>query len=197
MIKTIFLSLYIIAALCLWILLSAIILNFCFSRKSGIKKEKKSIVETGSMFGFFVFLALLVSKNIGLLSLNIKLALLVATIGAAFILMGTIINIMGRLKLKGNWSNQIRIYENHTLIKTGIYRYIRHPLYSSTILMIYGFSFLFINPMVFLLNTIIFIPFMIYRARQEDELLHSMFEDEFIEYESRTGLFMLKIRKRG
>jgi protein-S-isoprenylcysteine O-methyltransferase Ste14 len=187
--------LYIISTICLWILLSGVILNFYFSKKGDVKKEKKSVVETGSMLGFFIIMVILVYRKIGTLYINNKISLYVAIAGTVFIIIGTIINIAGRLKLKDNWGNQIRIYKNHTLVNTGIYKHIRHPLYSSTILMIYGFSFLFVNPVVFLLNTIIFIPFMIYRAKQEDELLYITFKDEFIKYKSKTGLFIPKIGK--
>lgn len=187
--------LYIISGICLWVLLSAIVLNFYLSKAGRVKKEKKSIVETGSMLAFFIIMFLLVYKKIGFLDLTFDIAYTVAIFGTTFIVFGTVINIIGRLKLKGNWGNQIRIYENHTLTTKGIYKYIRHPLYSSTILMMYGFSFLFFNPLVFILNTIIFIPFMIYRARQEEDLLLITFKDEFLEYKSKTGLFFPKISK--
>ncbi|MFZ2537855.1 MAG: isoprenylcysteine carboxylmethyltransferase family protein [Oscillospiraceae bacterium] len=192
-----FLDLSIICGVCLWLLLSAIVLSFYFSNKSHVKKVKKSIVETGSMLAFFIVMVFLAYKKIGTLNINLNTALIIALFGTLLIVFGTIINIIGRVNLKGNWGNQIKIYENHTLTKTGLYKYIRHPLYSSTILMLYGFSFLFVNPFIFFLNTIVFIPLMILRAKQEDKMLHMTFQDEFLEYKSQTGLFLIKLRKRG
>ena len=188
---------YAISAFCLWILLSAILINFYFSQKHQVQIEKRSVVETGSMLGFFILMIALVYFKIGSLKTGINLASVLAAIGTILIASGTLINIKGRLNLKQNWGNQIKIYEDHCLIQKGIYKYIRHPLYSSTILMIYGFSLLFINYLVFIANTIIFIPFMIYRARQEDRLLSQYFKEQFDDYQTNTGLFLPKIKKRS
>lgn len=193
--EIVFIGLYITSAVCLWILLSAILMNFYFAKKGYIKKEKKSVVETGSMLGFFIAMVLLVFANIGKLVVNDTLTLVIGIIGTFFIFIGMIVNVAGRIRLGENWGNQIKIYEKHTLTTTGIYHLIRHPLYSSTILMLYGFSFLFQNYLVFILVSLIFIPFMIYRARQEEEELFVEFKEAFVEYKSKTGLFLPKMRK--
>lgn len=187
--------LYAISAACLWVLLSAILLNFYFSKKAAVLKEKKSVVETGSMLGFFLAMVLLASTNFGRLDLNEGISTAAAICGTIMILIGTVLNISGRLTLKGNWGNQIKLYENHSLVTTGVYRYIRHPLYASTILMLTGFSFLFLNYLVLMAVAFIFIPFMAYRSRQEDEMLLAAFKDEFTDYRSRTGSLFPKLRK--
>jgi len=189
--------LYVISTICLWLLLSAIAINFYFSKKNAVVKEKKSIVETGSMLAFFIVNVLLVYLKIGALVLSENADIVLAVLGTIFIVAGTIVNVAGRLALKENWANQIRIYAYHTLVESGVYKYIRHPLYASTIMMMYGFSFLFANPIVFMLNTIIFIPFMVYRAKQEDSMLAITFPEAFTEYKSKTGLFIPKFKKEA
>ncbi len=188
---------YIVSAVCLWILLSAIVINFYLSKNKIVKKQKKSIVETGSMLAFYILMMLLVYKKIGMLSFNFTASRNVAFAGTVLVIIGTVINITGRINLKNNWGNQIRIYENHTLTTTGIYKHIRHPLYASTILMLYGFSFLFFNFAVFALITVVFIPFMIYRANQEDKMLADTFNGAFEEYKKKTGLFIPKMKKHN
>lgn len=192
-----FLFLYILSTVCLWVLLSAIALNFYFSKNNSVVKEKKSIVETGSMLAFFIVNVLVVYLKIGSLNSNPKAEMVMAVFGTLLIVVGTVVNIAGRLSLKENWGNQIRIYEHHTLVESGVYHYIRHPLYASTILMMYGFSFLFANPVVFFVNTVIFMPFMVYRAKQEDVLLTVTFPETFPAYKSKTGLFVPKIKKEA
>lgn len=191
-----FLICNIVSVICLWLLLSAIALNFFLAKKQPVQKEKKSIVETGSMFLFFVVMVLLVYKKIGILSLNESAHTILMIIGTLFIVIGTVINIVGRFTLKMNWGNQIRIYEDHTLVQTGMYRYIRHPLYISTIAMLYGFSLLYANYVVFLCNTLIFIPFMIYRAKQEDSMLSQAFGETYSKYKLGTGLFLPKLTRK-
>lgn len=188
---------YIVSAVCLWILLSAIAINFYLSKNSPVKKEKKSIVETGSMLAFYILMMLLVYKKIGMLSINFTASMYVSAAGTVLVIIGTVINITGRINLKNNWGNQIRIYEGHTLTMTGIYKYIRHPLYASTVLMLYGFSFLFFNIAVFALATVVFIPFIIFRAKQEDKMLADTFNGAFEEYKNKTGMFFPKMSRHS
>lgn len=190
-----FVFLYIVSAVCLWILLSGILLNFYFARKSNIKKEKKSVVETGSMLAFFIAMVLVAYFKAGRLELDEIPALVIAIIGTTLIISGTVINISGRISLGRNWGNQIEIYEDHSLVTTGAFHFIRHPLYSSTIMMLYGFALIFRNYLVFILVSLIFIPFMIYRARQEESALLETFGDTYTEYKSKTGLLFPKLRK--
>ncbi|MHB1152554.1 MAG: methyltransferase family protein [Eubacteriales bacterium] len=188
---------YIVSAVCLWILLSAIVINFYLSKNNPVKKEKKSIVETGSMLAFYILMMLLVYKKVGIFGIDLIASMYVSAAGTILIMIGTAINITGRFTLKDNWGNQIRIYENHTLTTTGIYKHIRHPLYASTILMLYGFSFLFFNIAVFALTTVVFIPFMIFRANQEDKMLADVFNGAFEEYKKKTGMFFPKMNRHG
>lgn len=193
--SSVLIGLYIVSSVCLWVLLSAILLNFYFSRKEPVRREKKSIVETGTMLAFFIGMVLIVYLDIGFIGLDEGYRLAAAAFGTFLIVSGTAVNIAGRLRLKGNWGNQIRIYDHHTLVTTGIYHHIRHPLYSSTILMLVGFAFLFQNYIVLMAVLAIFVPFMIYRARQEDRMLLGAFNEEFDRYRARTGLFIPRIRK--
>ncbi len=187
---------YIVSAVCLWLLLSAVAVNFFFSGRNPVRKEKKSVVETGSMLAFFVLTVLLVYLDIGMLPTGPGAAQGVSAAGALSIAAGTAVNLAGRFTLKSNWGNRIRIYEQHTLTTNGIYKHIRHPLYASTILMLYGFSLLFINAVVFALTSAVFVPFMIYRAKQEDGMLAETFGAAFTEYKEKTGMFLPKIFRK-
>ncbi|MHB1485706.1 MAG: methyltransferase family protein [Saccharofermentanales bacterium] len=192
----IFIALYIISSICLWILLTAILLNFYFARKGFIRKEKRSVVETGSMLAFFLLMVVLVYLGTGRIESGNSLASAFAITGTILIIAGTAVNIAGRFALKGNWGNQIKIYDDHSLITDGIYHYTRHPLYSSTILMLIGFSFLFRNYLVLFLTIIVFTPFMVYRAKQEEDMLMDVFKDGYPEYKRNTGMFVPKIIKK-
>jgi protein-S-isoprenylcysteine O-methyltransferase Ste14 len=108
---------------------------------------------------------------------------------------GTAVNIAGRIELKGNWANHIKIYKNHSIVTNGVYSYVRHPLYSSIIFMLYGGSLIYFNWFSAVLVTFIFIPAMIYRARQEEQLLIKEFP-VYEEYKRQVGLFFPK-RIRG
>ncbi|MBR6950085.1 MAG: isoprenylcysteine carboxylmethyltransferase family protein [Bacilli bacterium] len=159
-------------------------------RKNKKKKEVKSIVETASMSAFFAVIWLVVFTRTGVIKfhntyLNIFF-LIIYVIGIAT-------NLLGRFYLGKNWGNNVVIYEDHTFVHNGVYKIVRHPLYASIIWMIYSISFLKSNYLVFILNTIIFIPFMYYRAKQEEKELIKVFK-EYNDYIKNTGMFFPKIK---
>lgn len=173
----------------------AIIIDFAFfQEKSNVSKEKKSIVETGTMTLFFILFTIVLkcTKDITPI-LNIETKRVVAIIGAILVLIGVIINVVGRFNLGENWANHIKIYSNHKLVSKGVYKIVRHPLYSSIILMFIGASLAYFNIYCLLLEIIIFIPFMYYRAKQEEKLLTERFP-EYLDYKKKTGMFFPKFK---
>ncbi len=187
----------IISACVLALFLSVFIDFMLFSRSNNVQRERKSIVETGTMtFFFIVYYFILLSKagTIGLKSQLIGQLLMI--LGIAMIIIGCLANIMGRFNLGKNWSNQIKIYKEQTLVQTGMYRIVRHPLYASIILMFYGGCLVYKNILAFLAVSIVFIPFMYYRAKQEEMLLLQRFAD-YKEYKQKTGMLfpIIRIRK--
>ena len=51
--------------------------------------------------------------------------------GLLVVLIGVAFSIWARLILGSNWSNRVTVKENHTLVRTGPYRIVRHPIASS------------------------------------------------------------------
>lgn len=180
------------------ILFLGIYINFeRAKRQRNIRKKRKSIVETGTMTLFYFFIYFIIVKKIGYFRVeNIEVENIIRLLGALSILIGGVLNIIGRLNLGKNWANHIIIYETHTFVTKGLYSIVRHPLYSSIMLMFYGASLAFSNYMVIVLTSIIFIPFMNYRAKQEEEELLKIFP-EYKEYKKRVWRFFPKIIRRN
>ena len=171
---------------------AAILLDFIkYDDKNAVKKGSRSIVATGSMIGFFVVFCVVIYLRWGSVDSN-NLAIIIA--GTSMIAAGSAINIMGRLQLKGNWANHIKIYDGHILVRRGIYKIIRHPLYASIMLMLFGGSAAYRNWLSAALTAFIFIPFMYYRAKQEEKLLREEFA-EYQEYMKTAGMFFPKLRR--
>lgn len=89
--------------------------------------------------------------------------------------------------LKSNWSPTLEIYEGHTLVTRGIYRYIRHPMYASQWLWGIAQSLLLQNWLAGPVNLVLFIPFYFLRVRAEERMLLDAFGDRYREYMKRTG----------
>lgn len=59
-------------------------------------------------------------------------------IGAPLVLAGVLIAVWARLHLAGNWSGSVTLKEDHELVRTGPYRYVRHPIYTGMLLAVAG-----------------------------------------------------------
>jgi protein-S-isoprenylcysteine O-methyltransferase Ste14 len=179
-----------IVAFCTLSVLTAVFLNFMFARRKGtraIRTERKSFVETGSMLGFLVAFCFLVKLRFGVVQIP-QLYYAGATIGLLLLVLGTVINIIGRFELGRNWGNQVLVYEDHTLVTHGIYRIVRHPLYAGLIWMFLGAAMVFQNLAALLATVLVFMPAMYYRAKQEEKALVAQFPS-YREYRNATGMF--------
>jgi protein-S-isoprenylcysteine O-methyltransferase Ste14 len=163
-----------------------------FRRRGGVKQEQKSIVETGSMLLFFFLYYLILRTGAGSIAIPVVwLRLTLAAIGTLVVIAGCYVNIKGRFDLGKNWSNQIRIYSDQALVTGGVYSIVRHPLYASLIWMFIGASLVYANVLALLSTLLVFLPFMYYRAKQEERLLEKEF-DGYVEYRNKVGMFFPK-----
>lgn len=175
------------------ILFAAIVMDFMlFEKKGGVKREKRSIVATGTMTLFYLVYFIVIWSRIGAIIPEGSIGILAVRIaGTVLVALGSGMNILGRLSLKGNWADHVRIYKDQTLVETGIYGIVRHPLYSSLMVMLYGGSLAYLNWVSAVLTTFVFIPFMYYRAKQEESFLLQEFE-RYEDYRKRVGMFFPK-----
>lgn len=173
----------------------SVIIDFVKFHKQnrGLKDSANSIVETGSMTLFFVVYYLSIKLNILTITVDRETQLAALFVGLILIILGMVFNVYGRVVLKSNWANQIKIYNGHSLVTTGPYKIVRHPLYASLIWIFLGGSLVYMNLASLLLNLFVFVPMMAIRAKKEDELLSKNFGTEYNEYRKRTGMFFPKI----
>lgn len=81
--------------------------------------------------------------------------------------------------------------ENHTLVTTGPYRYIRHPLY--TVGLTLWFSLALITTLwPILISILLFIPIINRRTQTEEANLIAEFGQDYIDYQARTGKYLPK-----
>lgn len=65
-------------------------------------------------------------------------SLIAAWLGLVLAALGLGIAIAARITLAGNWSAAVEIKESHALIRGGLYRHVRHPIYSGILLAVLG-----------------------------------------------------------
>lgn len=182
-----------LVALCVAVIFAAVIIDFIlFSSQRRVRREQRSLVDTATMTGFFVFFYLILQSGRGYVLPSHAAARISMLAGSLLVIAGCAANLAGRFSLGGNWANHIKIYEGHQLVRSGIYGLVRHPLYASIIMMFYGACLVYLNVLALAAVTLIFVPFVVYRARQEEALLAQQFV-EYKLYQDETGMFFPKI----
>ena len=106
-------------------------------------------------------------------------------VGVGMILLGLIIRIVAIGTLKKNFSSRLRIREGHTLVRNGIYHWIRHPAYLGLILIILGIPVLLSSVLGFLVMLLI-VPLLLHRIKLEERMLIGWFGAEYDEYIKQT-----------
>jgi protein-S-isoprenylcysteine O-methyltransferase Ste14 len=108
---------------------------------------------------------------------------LLNVVGLVLFLAGQLIRRVGKRTLKKNYSYGLKPPE--TLIKRGLYKHVRHPIYLAMLLYTTGSPLIFSSLYGFLV-TLGFIPFTLYRIKIEEEMLVEKVGDEYREYVKKT-----------
>jgi protein-S-isoprenylcysteine O-methyltransferase Ste14 len=69
------------------------------------------------------------------------------------------------------YSHMVREVDNHKIIDSGPYKYIRHPAYAGMIIAHFGIVLFFLNPATLLIFFLMFIPAIILRIFIEEKTL--------------------------
>lgn len=102
--------------------------------------------------------------------------LLFAILGTMITAVGHGIAIAARVQLAGNWSAAVEIKQDHALIRRGLYRYVRHPIYSGVLLALLG-STIAIGQWRDLIGFALLLVSLLLKARHEEERLRIAFAD--------------------
>jgi len=95
--------------------------------------------------------------------------------------------------LKANWSPSLELYEGHTLITNGIYRFIRHPMYASQWVWAIAQLMLIQNRIAGPASQILFLPFYLLRKNAEEKMMLEKFSGPYREYMKATGGILPKL----
>ena len=112
-------------------------------------------------------------------------------VGAILFTFGLVIAILARLELGNNWSDieTGQVKQNHMLVNQGVYRYIRHPIYTGILLSFLGTILLQGEVRAFL--GFVFVLLALYRkAKREEQFLSEEFGEGFADHLKHTGMFL-------
>ncbi len=118
----------------------------------------------------------------------LQTSLLWGAIGAGITLVGVGTAISARFTLGRNWGMPMTERVEPELVTSGVYAYIRHPIYT-------GFMFGMIGAaigesVVWLIPLVASAPYYFYSAKREEKLMLRLFPDEYPAYRARTRGFL-------
>jgi protein-S-isoprenylcysteine O-methyltransferase Ste14 len=89
--------------------------------------------------------------------------------------------------LIANWSPTLEIRKDHTLITSGIYAFIRHPMYASQLLWVIATPLLMQNWLAGPLYLLFFIPYYFLRVGAEEKMMLDTFGSQYRDYMDKVG----------
>ena len=96
----------------------------------------------------------------------------------------------GARALGRQWRIDAGLSDDHELITSGPYRFVRHPIYTSMLGVLLGTGSLITPWWLFLPSLLLFAIGTEIRVRVEDQLLASSFGDRFVEYRQRVPAYI-------
>jgi protein-S-isoprenylcysteine O-methyltransferase Ste14 len=158
------------------------------SRSVKVAKSHETPLETGLLIlawvGFLIPLIWLVSPALSFAEYPLRAGPLFA--GVMCFVIGLWLFYWSHADLGANWSITLEVREQHRLITTGVYRRIRHPMYSALVLYSVGQALVVPNWVAGPSNLIALSVVLALRVRAEEQMMVQEFGDEYAAYTART-----------
>jgi protein-S-isoprenylcysteine O-methyltransferase Ste14 len=104
---------------------------------------------------------------------------------AALIIFSWVLRSLGQ-----NFSTTLTIKKDQTLVIQGPYQWVRHPMYTSFVLLWVGYFLLSTNWYIGLTGIVGFVWAIVVRTPKEEQMMIEQFGDEYIAYMKRTGRYL-------
>ena len=109
----------------------------------------------------------------------------ILVVGAVISVLGLGVTIWARRTLAGNWSSDVTFKRGHELIRTGPYRFARHPIYTGLLSMCLGTAVVMGAMRYWLALPVMTVAFWI-KLKQEERLLLRHFPEGYTAYQKQV-----------
>lgn len=125
-----------------------------YEAKKHVKRASGSLIKRIVKSGKLFFLLFLMAQALFLSVLPISGdSVYVPVAGTVLFSLGLAMSVTGRMQLGRNWSDleDAQVLERHNLVTHGIYKYVRHPIYSGDLMLLAGLELALNSWLVFLM----------------------------------------------
>ena len=150
--------------------------------------ERKSLAAIIAHRIPFTFGALLLFLPVSLSPWNplvVPHTLMMKAISVGLCVLGLLGAIWSRRTLAKNWSSEVVFKETHELVERGPYRFVRHPIYTSLLLMALGTALATGRPTA-LGGFLLIVAGLCMKLKLEEELMLRHFPTQYAAYKSRV-----------
>lgn len=153
-------------------------------------RQNISMIDTLQNIGNLAVFLLLGAQLLGLRLYPLPESKGWAILGFSLVCIGFVTCILARVNLGTNWANsyEFQIKKNHELVTSGIYQYIRHPIYSGLFCMLVGGELVAQSYLVCIY--MLLLGGMYWQAKREEKLLKDHFGKLYLDYMKRTNMFI-------
>ena len=106
--------------------------------------------------------------------------------GVVLVIFGFALRIVAVRQLGKAFQVQVSIIEGQQLVKSGVYRYLRHPSYTGMLLYYFGMVLIIQQWVAFLLLTFGPLVVILIRINQEEKFLQEHFQEEYYNYSKQS-----------
>ena len=113
-------------------------------------------------------------------------------LGIAITFAGIAFAVWARVYLGGNWSSSVTLKVGHQLVRSGPYRWVRHPIYTGLTLAMLGTAIVRAQLRGVIAVVLAYIGFKI-KSKIEERVMTDTFGPEYDDYRSHTGAILPKL----
>jgi len=110
----------------------------------------------------------------------------ISSLGLVLIVIGVVIRWLADRTLGGYFTVDVSILGDHKLIRSGLFRYVRHPSYLGLLIAVLGLGVTMVNGLSTLVIVVPHIIVIAMRINEEEDALEQRFGSEYVDYGAHT-----------
>ncbi|MBT4320341.1 isoprenylcysteine carboxylmethyltransferase family protein [Candidatus Bathyarchaeota archaeon] len=160
----------------------AVVLPYLKKMPDGSPRKKDVVFQVS---GLLLLIAILVASVEPLYTPGSLFLSPMIVVGTTMFVIGLIITVRAQMTISTNYSWTLEIRDGHTLVESGLYKYVRHPIYTGTIIRLISIP-VFTSSLPGFILSLLSIPVLNYRIGLEEGMLIEEFGEEYERYKERT-----------